>query len=218
MFPFIMKSGFRIRNVFIRIRGSVPMDFLTKVSYQTRNTRPYFLKFWWLFEKQFVLLTTGIRYWVGSSIFYSRVHIRTKMFSINEQWKYPIHRINCSPMGQCGISNTRDAIEIYDICIIRAVARSKFYFIFVPFIQPNPFSTMLGLWDIYPLFSTFMNKSFSFDVADSILYWGRILGRDWDKSLEEFSFLLFTVTSTNGFYSHPPPPPPLEQKWFETSL
>ncbi len=28
----------------------------------------------------------------------------------------------------------------------------------------------------------------------------------------EFSYLLFTVTSTNGFY----PPPPLQQKWFET--
>jgi hypothetical protein len=28
------------------------------------------------------------------------------------------------------------------------------------------------------------------------------------------SFLLFTVTSTYGFYS----PPPFEQKWFETGL
>ncbi len=32
---------------------------------------------------------------------------------------------------------------------------------------------------------------------------GRILGRNWAK---EFSSLLFTVTSTNGF--EPPPPPP----------
>ncbi len=32
----------------------------------------------------------------------------------------------------------------------------------------------------------------------------------WDKSFKrEFSFLLFTVTSTNGFYFS-------EQKWFET--
>jgi hypothetical protein len=35
-------------------------------------------------------------------------------------------------------------------------------------------------------------------------YRGRILGHNWDKS-QEFSSLLFTVTSTNGFY--PPPPP-----------
>ncbi len=31
---------------------------------------------------------------------------------------------------------------------------------------------------------------------------------------KEFSSLLFTVTSTNGFY----PPPCLEQKWFKTVL
>ncbi len=40
-------------------------------------------------------------------------------------------------------------------------------------------------------------------------YKGRILGCNWDKSLKvlrEFSSLLFTFTSTNGFY--PPPPPP----------
>jgi hypothetical protein len=45
--------------------------------------------------------------------------------------------------------------------------------------------------------------------------WGRIIGRNWDKSLE-FSSLQFTVTSTTGFY--PPPPPPPEQKWLEIGL
>jgi hypothetical protein len=45
-------------------------------------------------------------------------------------------------------------------------------------------------------------------------YRGRILGRNWDKSLIEFSSLLFTVTSTNGFN----PPPPSEQNLFETGL
>jgi hypothetical protein len=32
---------------------------------------------------------------------------------------------------------------------------------------------------------------------------GRTLGRNWDKSFQSFSSLLFTVTSTNGFYSLP---------------
>jgi len=36
------------------------------------------------------------------------------------------------------------------------------------------------------------------------LNWGRILGRNWDKSLKEFSPLLFKVISTNEFYSPPP--------------
>jgi hypothetical protein len=40
------------------------------------------------------------------------------------------------------------------------------------------------------------------------LYRGRILGRNWDKSL---SFLPFTVTSSNGFY----PPPPKKKKWLK---
>jgi hypothetical protein len=35
---------------------------------------------------------------------------------------------------------------------------------------------------------------------------GRILGHNWDKSLKEFSSLLFTVTSTNGFTPLPPRP------------
>jgi hypothetical protein len=35
---------------------------------------------------------------------------------------------------------------------------------------------------------------------------GQILGRNWDKSLRSFPSLLFTVTSTYGFY-YPPPPP-----------
>ncbi len=43
MFPTVLKSGIPdIRNVFIRIRGSVTLDFLTKVAYQIWNIRPYF--------------------------------------------------------------------------------------------------------------------------------------------------------------------------------
>jgi hypothetical protein len=38
----------------------------------------------------------------------------------------------------------------------------------------------------------------------------------WTKVLRAF-FLLFTVTSANGFYSLPPPTHP-EQKWAETDL
>jgi hypothetical protein len=34
-------------------------------------------------------------------------------------------------------------------------------------------------------------------------YRGRILGRNWDKNLKTFSSKLYTVTSTNGFYSPP---------------
>jgi hypothetical protein len=43
-----------------------------------------------------------------------------------------------------------------------------------------------------------------------------VIGTLGQKS-EEFSSLLFTVTSTNEFYSpFPPHPPPADQKWFET--
>jgi hypothetical protein len=35
--------------------------------------------------------------------------------------------------------------------------------------------------------------------------WGRILGRNWDKSLESFP-PFYSQSSTNGFYPFPPPP------------
>jgi hypothetical protein len=43
---------------------------------------------------------------------------------------------------------------------------------------------------------------------------GRILGRNWDKSFKSFSSLLFTVTSTKGFYNPPPPRAKLVWNWF----
>jgi hypothetical protein len=43
-------------------------------------------------------------------------------------------------------------------------------------------------------------------TINSKLTSGRILGRNWDKGLQSFSSLLFTVTSTGTSYSTPPPP------------
>jgi hypothetical protein len=51
------------------------------------------------------------------------------------------------------------------------------------------------------------------------LYWGQILGGDWNKSLTSFPSLLCRVTSNKGFYSPPPPPPTnIEQIWLETGF
>ncbi len=41
---------------------------------------------------------------------------------------------------------------------------------------------------------------------------GRILGRNWDKSLKSFPPCYCTGTSTNGFYPPPPPHPPPPSK------
>ncbi len=46
---------------------------------------------------------------------------------------------------------------------------------------------------------------------------GRILGRFWDTSLNEFCSLLFTVTSTNGFYPLPHPTAKVVWNWFVMS-
>jgi hypothetical protein len=43
--------------------------------------------------------------------------------------------------------------------------------------------------------------------------WGRILGRNWDKSIQSSS-LLFTQSPLQTDFTYPPP---IEQKWFETA-
>jgi hypothetical protein len=43
---------------------------------------------------------------------------------------------------------------------------------------------------------------------------GRIPGRNWDTSLNDFCSLLFTVTSTNGFYPLPHPTAKVVWNWF----
>ncbi len=46
-------------------------------------------------------------------------------------------------------------------------------------------------------------------------YRGRILGRNWDKSLKSFPFCYSQSPLQTDFI---PPPPSLEQKWFKTRL
>jgi hypothetical protein len=44
---------------------------------------------------------------------------------------------------------------------------------------------------------------------------GRILGLNWDKSLQRI--LLAIQSPLLKDFTHPPPPPPPEEKWFETN-